>query len=70
MLVGKENIIEKLIVRVGGANTYQYRMFAVMATKWLISAMFLMSLNFLFYTEDFVCQNGENGQQNCQDWVC
>lgn len=32
--------------------------------------MFLMSLNFLFYTEDFVCQNGENGSTDCNDWVC
>lgn len=58
MLIQTENTIERLILRVGASNVYQYRMFALMATKWFISAMFLMSLNFLFYTEDFVCQDG------------
>jgi MFS family permease len=55
---------------VGASHKYQYLMFGVFALKWFFSAMFLMSLNFLFYTEDFTCRNGENGDADCYDWVC
>lgn len=52
------NILESLIIKVGASHKYQYLMFGVFALKWFFAAMFLMSLNFLFYTEDFVCLNG------------
>lgn len=66
MLEGQSmNPLEKLIHKVGGEGSYQFLMFFSFGAKWFIAATFLFSLNFLFLTQDFICQDGENGSKPC-----
>jgi hypothetical protein len=59
------NTFEKLVNKVGGAGKYQLMMSLSFGLKWFICAAFLFSLNFLFYTNDFVCAEGESGGMTC-----
>lgn len=64
------NPFQALLLRVGHANRFQYRIYAVFALKWLMAGVFLMSLNFLFLTEDFTCGSSEASKTQCNEWVC
>ena len=64
------NPIERLVSRVGGSHRFQLLMFLSFGFKWFTAATFLMSLNFLFMTQDFTCLNGENGNTPCDQYVC
>lgn len=59
------NPIQKLIHKVGGEGKYQFLMFLSFGLKWFMAASFFFSLNFLFLTTDFVCQEGESGRESC-----
>lgn len=64
------NPFQALLLRVGHANKFQYQIYAVFALKWLIAGLFLMSLNFLFLTEEFTCTEEEAPKDFCKEWVC